>query len=201
MAEEKTKKPIYKRWWFILVAVIIVMGVIFGGGEESTPTGSTSNGQAQPASSTPAEPATPTPKETEKTITKIGEPLTTKNFKVTVEALNKLKGSSFNQPKDGHEFVEVVLLIENISDKEYNVSSLLMFKAYCDDFSVNESLEAQIANDKIPTVDGALGAGKKLRGKLAYELPKEWKELEIDVDLTAVSFSNDGKIKIILQNQ
>jgi len=45
-------------------------------------------------------------------------------------------------------------------------------------------------------MDGTLGAGKKMRGKLAYELSNDWKELEVDIDLTALSLSTDGKIKI-----
>jgi hypothetical protein len=50
-------------------------------------------------------------------------------------------------------------------------------------------------------MDGGLAAGKKLKGALAYELPQNWEELEIHIDLTALSlFSSDGEIKIILQN-
>ncbi|MNW16766.1 hypothetical protein D3C71_2157350 [compost metagenome] len=50
-------------------------------------------------------------------------------------------------------------------------------------------------------MDGALAAGKKIRGKLAYQLPKDWKELEINTDFTVLSFSSDGEIKIVLQNK
>ena len=50
-------------------------------------------------------------------------------------------------------------------------------------------------------MDGTLVAGKKMRGKLAYELSNDWKELEVDIDLTALSLSTDGKIKILLENK
>lgn len=50
-------------------------------------------------------------------------------------------------------------------------------------------------------MDGPLGAGKKIKGNLVYQLPNDWKELEIDVDLTALSFSTDGEVKIKLKNK
>ncbi|MMZ65723.1 hypothetical protein D1872_281480 [compost metagenome] len=50
-------------------------------------------------------------------------------------------------------------------------------------------------------MDGALAAGKKIKGNLIYQVPKDWKELEIDVDLTVLSLSNDGEVKIVLQNK
>ena len=137
----------------------------------------------------------------QKQIKKVGETVETQYFKVTVDSLKTLKGTTYNEPSKGNEFVQVNLTIENVSNKEYNVSSLLMFSAYCDGYSINESLSAQIADEDAKTMDGALAAGKKLKGALAYEVPKDWKELEIDVDLTLLEFSNDGKIKIKLENK
>ncbi len=139
--------------------------------------------------------------EEQRTITEAGGTVTTKNFIVTVEAFNKLQGNQFNRPADGNEFWEVVLIVENKSDKEYNVSSILMFDAYQDGYSINESLSAQVANESTSTMDGGLASGKKLRGALAYELPETWEELEIQVDLTTLSFSADGEIEIILRNE
>jgi len=50
-------------------------------------------------------------------------------------------------------------------------------------------------------MDGGLAKGKKLKGSLAYELPKDWKELEIHMDLTLLTLSTDGEIKILLKNE
>lgn len=133
-----------------------------------------------------------------RTITEIGQSIKTKNFIITLESVNVLKGTEYNKPADGKEFTELALIIENISDKDYSVSSLLMFDAYEDGFSINESISAQIASET-KTMDGALAAGKKIKGKLAYEISTEWKELEIDINLTTLTFSTDGEVKILLK--
>lgn len=199
----KTKKSILKRWWFWVIAVIVVIAVATNLNQEdskNTPVNSQANGTDQAQSSDSKKEDKKEDKEV--AITKPGEQIQTKNFKISVEALNKLKGDEFNKPGDGKEFVEVVLLIENISTKDYSVSSLLMFDAYQDGFSTNESISAQVANSDINTLDGSLAAGKKMKGKLAYELPLDWKELEINVDLTKLSLlSTDGEVKIILKNE
>lgn len=186
MGEERTKKSIFKRWWFwalIVVAVIIIIAAS-SGGDEKTATDDQSASESEAT-----------------TITEAGGSVTTKNFVVTVEAFNRLCGDEFNKPAAGNEFVEIVIEIENKSDKEYSVSSVLMFEAYQDGYSVNESMSAHVANESTSTMDGGLAAGKKIKGALAYELPIDWKELEVMVDLTALSFSTDGEIKIVLQNE
>jgi hypothetical protein len=198
-------RPVYKRWWFwlllILIAVIVI--VALGGDKDEPPPVITNPGdeQVETMSPPPSPDASPTDgKDNDRTITAAGQSISTKNFTLTLEAVNKPPGSDYNKPAEGKEFVELVLVIENISEKDASVSSLLMFDAYVDGYAVSESLSAQIASD-IPTMDGALAAGKKLRGKLAYELPAGWKELEVDADLTALSFSSEGKLKIIVQNR
>ncbi|MEO3945126.1 DUF4352 domain-containing protein [Gorillibacterium sp. CAU 1737] len=198
------KKPIHKKWWFWVLIVILlgIIGAQLGGKEEKTvsgPSSSTAGAKTATDGSSPSPEASKEPEEI--AITKPGETITTKNFKLTVEALNKLSGSDFVKPTDGNEFVQVVVLIENISKKDYMVSSALMFDAYQDDFSINQDFMALTLDNKLSTLDGELAAGKKLRGQLAYEVPKDWKQLEINVDLTKLSFSNDGEIKIKLPNE
>ena len=78
---------------------------------------------------------------------------------------------------------------------------MLNFRAYHDGLSVGESFSAMIENNHINSMDGSLSAGRTLRGKLSYELPINWEELEIRVDLTSLSFSTQGEFTITLQNQ
>ncbi len=194
--EKKAKKSVFRKWWFWLIVVIVAIVIISNSGkDDKEAAGDRSTGQSM------EDEAAPTPKQEEKIITKAGDSITTKNFIVTVESFNKLPGDQFNKPDEGNEFWEIVMVIENKSDKEYSVSSIMMFEAYQDGYSVNESLSAQIANKSTSTMDGGLAAGKKLRGALAYELPGTWEELEVHVDLTALSFSTDGELKIVLQNE
>jgi hypothetical protein len=197
------KKPLYKKWWFWLIVIIIVGAIGSQGGNDEPKVTESEPAVAQANEASPTEKPTAEPTEAPKevAITEVGQTITTKNFKLTVESLTKPKGNDFIQASDGNEFVEVGILLENISSKDYTVSSMLMFEAYQDSFSINEDFTAHVLDDKVGTLDGALAAGKKLRGKLDYQLPKDWKELEVNVDLTKLSFSSDGEIKIILQNK
>jgi hypothetical protein len=209
---EKIKKKWYKKWW-VWVIIIIVIGAIGANMDSSEEaTNQTNDGSNNSTNTTETKPvvaesqkeeSTDTTENNERAITKVGDTIQTKNFKVTVENLEKVKSDNeFLQPEDGKEFVSVGMLIENISEKDYSVSSILMFSAYQDGFSINEDLSAHASKGGTTTLNGDLAAGKKIRGNLMYQLPKEWKELEIDVDLTALSlFSDDGEIKIKLQNQ
>lgn len=198
---EKIKKPIFKKWWFWVIIIILALAVIGNlSGDDSTTQGDSTTPASTPPESKP-EKEDPEPEVDSRTITEVGTGIETKNFKVAVEGLRKPNGNNFLKPSEGKEFVEVILLIENISDKDYNVSSLLMFDAYYDGFTVNQSITAAALTDDLSTLDGSLAAGKKMRGKLPYELPIDWEELEINVDLTMLSFSSDGEIKILLQNE
>lgn len=206
------KKPFFKKWWFWVIVVIVIIGISSQGGDE-TPTvseaepaaASVSNNEivaaTSPPDSTEAPASKPTEAPKEVAITEVGQMITTKNFKLTVESLEKPKGNDFVKPDDGNEFVQVGILLENISNKDYTVSSMLMFNAYQDGFSINEDIIAHTLDGASSTMDGALASGKKLRGTLAYQLPQDWKELEINTDLTVLSLSSDGKIKIVLQNK
>ena len=204
------KKPFFKKWWFWLIVVIVIIGIGSQGGEDESTVSeaepvvaSANNSEIATAAPEPTEKPTSKPTEAPKevAITEVGQTITTKNFKLTVESLDKPKGNDFVKPNDGNEFVQVGILLENISEKDYTVSSMLMFNAYQDGFSVNEDLIAHTLDGSSSTMDGALAAGKKIRGTLAYQLPQDWKELEINTDLTILSLSSDGEIKIVLQNK
>lgn len=173
--QNKPRKPFFKRWWFIAIVAIVIIGALGGGGED---TPKVSN----------EEPITPVttnnqvenkPVEEVQEFFKMGEVVETKKVKAVITGIEKPKGNDFNKPADGKEFVLLHLAIENISDTEINVSSMLSFNAYADDITVNQSISAQIAKEGTNTVDGTIAVGKKLVGVLGYEVPKDWGELEI----------------------
>lgn len=128
----------------------------------------------------------------------VGETATAKSYKLTVNELKVLESDNqFVQPADGKEFIEVVLTIENISDRELSVSSVLNFSAYEDGYSVSENITAMTLTDN-KTADGTIAGGKKLKGSLCYEVTKGWSELEIDVD---IGYSKDDQIKLLIINE
>ena len=78
--------------------------------------------------------------------------------------------------------------VENISDEDQSVSSLLLFDAYVDSVKCDYSLSGVAAFDE-GTLDGTITPGKKLIGYYAVEVPTNWKELELQVKSSWLSNS------------
>lgn len=103
-----------------------------------------------------------------------------KSLKITATEIKESSGESFFSPDDGKVYVGVKFVIENISDEEQTVSSLLLFDAYVDDVACDLSFTASAAFGS-ETVDGTIAAGKKLVGWYAMEVPSEWSSIELHV--------------------
>ncbi len=100
-------------------------------------------------------------------------------IKVTASEIKESEGKSFFTPGEGNVFVGVKFTIENTSDEAQNISSVLLFDAYLDGVKLEYSISAAAAFDG--TLDGEITPGKKLVGYYAVEVPKDWKELELQV--------------------
>lgn len=81
-------------------------------------------------------------------------------------------------PSDGKVFIVCEFEIENNSDKDISVSSMLSFEAYVDDYSTNMNLSALLSVDK-SQLDGSVAAGKKMNGVIGYEADSDWNTIEI----------------------
>lgn len=197
---DKQKKPFFKKWWFWLIVVIVIAAIASAGREDKPrkeePT-TTAGGQTQQTQEQTQQQTAEQPKEEAPEFFKIGETAATKKVKATITEMEKSEGDEFNKPADGHEFVLLHMTIENVSDQEIVVSSMLSFNAYVDDNAINENLAAQISKDGAKTMDGTIAAGKKLTGTLAYEVPKDWKKLEIHFKPDQFS---DTTIKWLIEN-
>lgn len=102
------------------------------------------------------------------------------DLKFTANELKEDNGTEFFTPEEGNTFVGVRFTIENTSDEEQTVSSLLMFEGYVDDVKCDYSFNAACAFDE-GTLDGAIAAGKKLVGWYALEVPEDWTSIELHV--------------------
>lgn len=107
------------------------------------------------------------------------------DLKFTATALEESNGTDFFEPEDGNVFVGVKFTIENISEEEQIVSSMLLFEGYADDIKCSYSINAAMAFGD--TLDGSLAPGKKLIGYYSLEVPKDWKKLELDVQANWLS--------------
>lgn len=164
------KKPITKRWWFWVIIAIVVIAVISsnaGNGEPKKEVPNETSGAGEVSSS-------------EDNTFSLNETAVFDNIKITADEIKQSSGESLFQPESGNVFVGVQFTIENISEKDQNISSVLLFDAYADGVKCDYSLEAKcVFSDG--TLDGTLTPGKKMVGYYSVEIPKDWSELELEV--------------------
>ncbi len=103
-----------------------------------------------------------------------------KDLKFTASEILESDGDDFFTPEKDKIFVGVKFTVENISNEEQAVSSLLLFEGYVDDIKCEYSFNAACAFDE-GTLDGSLAPGKKLVGWYALEVPKNWSSIELNV--------------------
>ena len=151
----------------LLLATLVVSLTACGGGEVK---------KVENPSSASAE-ATAEKSES-KTAKEDGETAELNGVKVTLAEVKESKGSEFVKPKDGHVFLLPTFEIENGSDKELNISSMMSFEAYVDGYATNLDISALTEKDG-EQLDGKVAPGKKMKGVVGYDVPADYKELEI----------------------
>ena len=108
----------------------------------------------------------------------VGDVVSLNDIEVTFVSCTESNGKQYLEPEEGNVFLICEFSIDNKSEKDIAVSSLVSFEAYVDDYSTTLSLTGTVSTDK-QQLDGSIAAGKKMNGVVGYEVPKDWKELEI----------------------
>lgn len=177
---EKIKKPFFKKWWFWLIIVVVVFGVIGASGDDTPKKVDTNN-------ATPESTKENDNKKNEPKVFNVGDTVELKNFKFAVNKVYGVEGNQFSKPKEGNEFIAIDCTLENTSDKEQSVSSILMFKVVDKEGRACEySLLGQAAA-KAGQLDGNIAPGRKLTGVYVIEVEKGTTGLELEFDGSFVS--------------
>lgn len=108
----------------------------------------------------------------------VGDTVNLNDVHVTLKNVSASNGSQFNTPTDGNVFVTFEFEIDNQSDSEIAVSSMMSFTAYFDDYTANISIGA-MTDSSLSQLDGSVDAGKKMTGIVGYEAPENWTIAEI----------------------
>ena len=161
---KKQKRPVLGIT-LIIIGVLVLIGVITGG-EEDGPEKVAGNSSVE--SSSPEAPE----------FFEVGDTAEYRNVKVTLDSIVESNGSQFNSPSDGNIFLIATFTIENNTDSDLAVSSMMSFDAYQDGYSTNLSLSALIEKDG-EQLDGTIAPGKKMKGSVGYEVPADYSEFEI----------------------
>lgn len=179
--------------WVLLIATLFGAFVIAT--NQDTPTAVPD----APTTTTPLLPETP-PSATEPPVTEapttepakqtsfgIGETAELKNVQATLIAITETPGNMVLTPADGNIFLVCEVEIVNNTKSNIAVSSLISFTLYCDDYACNLSIGAITSLEGKTQLDGEIAPGKKMRGIVGYEVPANWKELELHYSPDAFS--------------
>ena len=150
----------------IVLGVIIILAALGGGSSEPEKVGDN-----------PGSTVVQTQDNTSGVFT-IGDVVKLNDVYVTLVGVEINNGADFFTPEDGNVFALCEFEIDNQSSEELVISSMMCFEAYVDDYATGMSLTATVSTDK-PQLDGSVAAGKKMNGVIGYEIPSDWKELEI----------------------
>lgn len=172
------------KWIVIAVVVVVLIGVFSDGGTdkpkkvENTVAQNDTDNEAG-GTNHATEEASVKQEDSEKDVFGVGETAEMNDVQVTMVNYTQSSGSEYNKPADGNEFVLVEFEIANNSDSEINISSMASFEAYADDYALNYSVSALLEKNDQNQLDGTIAAGKKMNGVIGYEVPVDWKTIEI----------------------
>lgn len=172
----KNSKPFYKKIWFWIVAVIIAAGI---GGAGSDEPKVVSEGDESTIETSQIQ-----QNNTSKVKTfKIGDVIELNDFRITVNGIRTSNGSQFIKPSEGNEYLYVDATVENISNEEQTVSSVMMFKVVDQD---GRAMNQSIVDDANGQLDGTVGAGRKISGEYVVEVPTGATGLELQFDSSLI---------------
>lgn len=160
---------------YIVIGIIalIVIGAVAGGKDEKDEPKKVGNASANGEKSEVTK--------EKKDFYSAGEVVSLKDIETTLVNVTEYNSTDneFVKPEDGKIFVLCEFEIANNSKDDINVSSAMSFEAYCDGYSINQSITGLMADKSKSQLDGVVAAGKKMNGVIAYEIPVEYKEVEI----------------------
>lgn len=113
-----------------------------------------------------------------KTVFNVGETAALNDIHVTLVNVSENNGGNYMTPTDGNVFIVCEFEIENNSDTDIAVSSIMSFEAYVDDYSTSMNLSAMLSTNQ-KQLDGSVASGKKMNGVIGYEVPSGWSTIEV----------------------
>ena len=162
----KSEKPFYKKAWFWVVVVVFII-LIGSQSKQAEKVGENKN----PESNRSSQIQNKESKKEEKTEFKVGDIIAFDGKELTVEKVerNWNSGNAYMKPKDGKEYVKVLVKIENKSETEMNYN-VFEFKAE-DSNGVAESADWQTYSLPDSLGSGDLIKGGKKSGSMIFEVP------------------------------
>lgn len=156
--------------FLLVVGIFLILAAVGGSGNDD-------KSQRVTESTSPSASASTAPTPELETFT-VGDSVSLNDIAVTLVDISENTGGNYMKPSDGKVFILCEFDIENNSDKDIAVSSILSFEAYVDHYATSMNLSAMLSSDK-PQLDGPIAAGKKMHGVIGYEADPGWSSIEV----------------------
>jgi hypothetical protein len=106
----------------------------------------------------------------------IGDTVAMGELEHTFHGARFYEGDDFMSPEDGRAWLLVDVEVTNTGDDSTAISSMIMWSVVDSD---NRTADQTITADERGSVDGELGAGRSMRGEIAYEVSADETEWEL----------------------
>lgn len=196
------------KWIVVAVIGIVIIAAATSGGEEDTAdtdtkqpnvvsedSKATADTDASDTAKTEAEAEedTDTDAQTEVEVSNVfnvGDVAELDQIKITfLSAEEYVSGNQFMQPKEGNMYYRIGFEVENIGDTDAYVSSW-DWECYADGYSAEQAY----FNDE--SLDATLSSGKKTKGYIFYEVPKDAQEVTLEYE---TNFWTENKIIFVIK--
>lgn len=176
------------------ITYVLTVSIILSLALSITGCGSTTPSSVQTINANTTTPPTTTPPvDQSKSIYKVGDTQKIGQFQLTVNSIKTTDGGQYIKPSEGDQFVFVDVTIENQGDKDSLISSMAMF-----DLINKDGRKSKFTiPEKMDTIDGTLGVGRKITGELGYEISNSDKDFDL-VFTTSQVDGSQGVVKISL---
>ena len=174
-----------------VVASILFASLALGiagcsGTEEKAPTVSEAQGVS---SGSHEEQETQDPAEESEETFGVGDTVDIGGVAITLNSVTETSGNDFAKPEDGKTFALCNFTIANNSGADTAISSAMSFEAYCDDTKLSYDLTGFMTDEaqQAGQLDGNIADGKNMSGVVCYQVPLEYKKLEVYVKPNPIS--------------
>ena len=167
-AKQKKKHPLI--WGAAVLLVLVVFGAATAKPDEPEKVGEVPSSNSLEGGATG--------ETVDQEVFQVGDQVALNNVVVSFDGVTESSGQEFLSPEEGKVYLICEFTIENQSDQDITVSSMLCFEAYVDDYATAMNLSAMAGAGKTQ-LDGTVAAGKKMNGIIGYEVPTDWQELEV----------------------
>lgn len=180
----------------ISIALVLTVSIVFAGCDVNS-----SSSASQETGKITSMQQTDTTSSKAKKAPTIGEYI--KNDKWKISLLNAKTYSKIGENEylldkaaDGKEFLVLFFEVENVSDED-DYFNYFNIDSYVDEYSADLKVLLNDVDD-YDYLSGNVKAGKKLKGCLAWEVDKNWKEIEVSYKEL---FSNDEAATFVVKSK